>query len=180
MRYTFTTGFVVLVLIATSALTAQQPVPPQAPPLFRSSVNLVLVDVVVRDRNGAVVKGLTATDFELIEDGTRQQILTFAFEEIATNAAPVANTTTLGAAAGATVRPPPPAPAGAPARINIINPVRGAIVQFNWNSPMLLSPHNPSTLYLGGRSLFISRDRGTTWSIDSSSLPGWAPQYWQV
>ena len=23
-------------------------------------------------------------------------------------------------------------------------------------------------------------DRGTTWSIDSSSLPGWQPQYWQV
>ena len=23
-------------------------------------------------------------------------------------------------------------------------------------------------------------DRGTTWSIVSSSLPGWQPQYWQV
>jgi VWFA-related protein len=115
VRDTFTTGFVVLVLIATSALTGQQPASPQAPPLFRSSVNLVLVDVVVRDRNGAIVKGLTANDFELIEDGTRQQILTFAFEEIAANAAPVANTTTLGAAAGATVRPPPPGAAGAPA-----------------------------------------------------------------
>ena len=30
--------------------------------MFRSTVNLVLVDVVVRDRNGAVVKGLTADD----------------------------------------------------------------------------------------------------------------------
>ena len=31
---------------------------------------------------GAIVKGLTADDFELFEDGQRQQILTFAFEEI--------------------------------------------------------------------------------------------------
>jgi VWFA-related protein len=94
-----------LVLIATSTLAGQQPAPPQAPPLFRSSVNLVLVDVVVRDRNGGIVKGLTANDFELIEDGTRQQILTFAFEEIATNAAPVANSTTLRAAAAPTAAP---------------------------------------------------------------------------
>ena len=55
----------------------QQPAPAtpaQPTPVFRSSVNLVLVDVVVRDRNGAVVKGLTADDFELLEDGVRQQI----------------------------------------------------------------------------------------------------------
>ena len=59
----------------------------------------MLVDVVVRDRNGAVVKGLTADDFELLEDGMRQQILTFAFEEITTNAAPVDDASTLSAAA---------------------------------------------------------------------------------
>jgi VWFA-related protein len=99
----------VLALIAASARAGQQPAPaaqpaprtqpapPQAPPTFRSSVNLVLVDVVVRDRNGAIVKGLTIDDFDLIEDGTRQQILTFAFEEITTNAAPVTNSTTLSA-----------------------------------------------------------------------------------
>ena len=80
--------------------TPPAPAPP-APPVFRSSVNLVLVDVVVRDRSGAVVKGLTADDFELLEDGVRQQILTFAFEEITTNAAPVATTSTLSAAASA-------------------------------------------------------------------------------
>ena len=56
---------------------------PAAAPAFRSGVNLVLVDVVVRDRSGAVVKGLTADDFELLEDGKPQQIVTFAYEEIA-------------------------------------------------------------------------------------------------
>src|SRR5215831_7084984 len=49
------------------------------------------------------------------------------------------------------------------ARVNIINPIAGATIQFNWNSPVILSPHNPRTLLLGGRSLFISRDRGDSW-----------------
>jgi photosystem II stability/assembly factor-like uncharacterized protein len=51
----------------------------------------------------------------------------------------------------------------APARANIINPIPGATIQFNWNTPVILSPHNPRTLLLGGRSLFISRDRGDSW-----------------
>ena len=63
-------------------------------PVFRSGVNLVLVDVVVRDRTGAFVKDLTADDFELFEDGVRQQILTFAVEEIAQKAAPLETTST--------------------------------------------------------------------------------------
>ena len=53
----------------------------------------------------------------------------------------------------------------APARSNIIAPVPGAVVQFNWNTPFILSPHNPSVMYLGGRTLFISRDRGTSWTM---------------
>jgi len=57
----------------------------------------------------------------------------------------------------------PPDPTGG--RGNIINPIPGATVQFNWNTPMRLSPHNPSTLMVGGRSLFISRDRGNSWTM---------------
>src|SRR5262252_7850576 len=56
---------------------------------------------------------------------------------------------------------PPQAPGGG--RANIINAPPNAVIQFNWNSPIRLSPHNPSTVLLGGRSLFISRDRGNTW-----------------
>ncbi len=37
--------------------------------------------------------------------------------------------------------------------------------KFNWNTPLLLSPHNPRTLYAGGNRLFISRDRGETWTM---------------
>ncbi|MDH5406467.1 MAG: hypothetical protein OEX80_08010, partial [Candidatus Aminicenantes bacterium] len=36
--------------------------------------------------------------------------------------------------------------------------------QFNWNSPMLISPHNPNTIYYGGNRLFKSTDRGETWA----------------
>src|SRR6202011_362680 len=86
-------------LMAGAALVGQQSAPSQDVPLFRTGVNLVLVDVVVRDRSGAVVKGLKTDDFELLEDGVRQQILTFAYEEIASNAAPIVNATTLTAAA---------------------------------------------------------------------------------
>ena len=71
---------------------------PQPAPMFRSRVNLMLVDVVVRDRSGAVVKGPHRDDFELLEDGKPQQMVTFAFEEITTTATPVAGGSTLAAA----------------------------------------------------------------------------------
>src|SRR5205823_1971725 len=32
-----------------------------------------------------------------------------------------------------------------------------------WNTPFALSPHNPSTIYLGAERLFKSMDRGNTW-----------------
>lgn len=35
--------------------------------------------------------------------------------------------------------------------------------RFNWNSPVLISPHNPKKIYLGGNKLFISNDSGETW-----------------
>lgn len=37
------------------------------------------------------------------------------------------------------------------------------IYRFNWNSPILISPHDPKTIYYGGNRLFISKDRGETW-----------------
>jgi VWFA-related protein len=88
-------------LVATGVLDAQQT--PTTPPaaVFRSSVNLVLVDVVVRDKTGAVVKGLAADDFELTEDGVRQQIQSFAFEQVRNTAPSVETASTLAALAGA-------------------------------------------------------------------------------
>jgi len=37
------------------------------------------------------------------------------------------------------------------------------VYRFNWNSPILISPHDPKTLYYGGNKLFISKDKGETW-----------------
>ncbi len=36
--------------------------------------------------------------------------------------------------------------------------------RFNWNSPLIISPHNSSTIYYGGNKLFKSTDRGDTWT----------------
>jgi photosystem II stability/assembly factor-like uncharacterized protein len=33
----------------------------------------------------------------------------------------------------------------------------------NWDAAIMLSPHDPATLYAGGQHLFRSRDRGMTW-----------------
>src|SRR3954471_17001844 len=42
-------------------------------------------------------------------------------------------------------------------------PPQGTNFRFYWNTPFQLSPHNPSTIYLGGERLFKSMDRGNTW-----------------
>lgn len=42
--------------------------------------------------------------------------------------------------------------------------------RFNWNSPILLSPHNRHVLYFGGNFLFKSTDRGSSWVRISPDL----------
>jgi VWFA-related protein len=44
---------------------------------FRSGTSLVEVDIIVKDKDGNFVSGLTADDFEVIEEGRRQQIQHF-------------------------------------------------------------------------------------------------------
>ena len=50
----------------------------QAPPQFRSGVDLVYLDVSALDKNRRPVKGLTATDFTILEDGKPQTVATFS------------------------------------------------------------------------------------------------------
>jgi VWFA-related protein len=68
--------------VAPSTVEGQQPPTPQRKPTFRANTQVVSVDVIVRDASGAVVKGLTAADFEVTEDGRPQTISSFTFEEI--------------------------------------------------------------------------------------------------
>jgi photosystem II stability/assembly factor-like uncharacterized protein len=43
-------------------------------------------------------------------------------------------------------------------------PPAGETYRFYWNTPLVMSPHNPRILYVGAERLFISRDRGDTWT----------------
>jgi VWFA-related protein len=72
---------VLVAFLAQGLPSAQQPTQPR--PVFRTSRDLISVDVVVRDKSGAVVRNLTAGDFEVKEDGKVQQVTSFSFEEIA-------------------------------------------------------------------------------------------------
>lgn len=42
-------------------------------------------------------------------------------------------------------------------------PVGEEDYRFDWTSPIIISQHDPATLYAGGNRLFISRDRGESW-----------------
>ncbi len=70
-------GVVSLVLLAgaVQALSGRQAT--QAPPLFRSSVELVHLDVSVLDRDRRPVRGLTPADFTVFENGVPQKIAVF-------------------------------------------------------------------------------------------------------
>lgn len=61
-----------------------------APPTFRAEVEQVLVDVVVTDNKGAPVRGLTADDLILAEDGVPQKIVSFETSELPEAPAPEA------------------------------------------------------------------------------------------
>lgn len=42
--------------------------------------------------------------------------------------------------------------------------------RFQWNFPLLFSPHDPTLLYAGGNMLFASRDQGQSWKPISPDL----------
>ena len=44
-------------------------------------------------------------------------------------------------------------------------PARGAEIRWNWNTPFILSPHNPDVVHAGGNRFFTSMDRGETWTM---------------
>src|SRR5690349_13602907 len=84
--------FAALVRIATFSVAAtlaagigvrgqgQQPAQPS--PTFRSSVEFVEVDVVVTNARGEFVRGLTKDDFQVLEDGKRQEVASFTLIDI--------------------------------------------------------------------------------------------------
>ncbi|HWK08462.1 MAG TPA: hypothetical protein VNR64_00325, partial [Vicinamibacterales bacterium] len=68
------------------------------------------------------------------------------------------------------VAPPAPGAAGRGGRgggrggpPNVINAHAGDQYRFNWNTPVIMSPHNPKIVWLGGNRLFKSYNQGDTW-----------------
>jgi len=57
----------------------QQPADPNQPPVFRSGINFVRVDVILTDRSGNPIADLQPGDFDVTEDGKPQKIETFKF-----------------------------------------------------------------------------------------------------
>ena len=74
-------GVVAAFAVAAGVTSAQQaPVPPVAQaPVFRTAGDVVEVHAVVKDRAGAIVRGLTREDFRVAEDGKAQDVVAFSF-----------------------------------------------------------------------------------------------------
>ena len=67
-----------LLFVLASGLDAQQPTPTTAEqPVFRSAAQLVPLSITVTDKDNHFVKGLTASDFAVFEDGVPQQVQFF-------------------------------------------------------------------------------------------------------
>jgi VWFA-related protein len=99
---------VLLLLAGSAALLAQEapkPAEPKAPPAtaapaaaapagqtptFPAQVEQVIVDVVVTDKKGKPIRGLTKSDLTVTEDGAAQGIVTFEAVELPEQPAPVA------------------------------------------------------------------------------------------
>jgi VWFA-related protein len=97
----------ICVLALACCLFAQQPAPNPPTPAngtarFEANAQLVVETVTVKDKNGDVVKGLTARDFSITEDGVPQTISFCEFQTVDEN--PAAPLTAAPAPA------PPPAP----------------------------------------------------------------------
>jgi VWFA-related protein len=91
-----------LVWSAAASLIAQQPTAPPAPqekeptgPVLKVSTEIVLVNVVARDKHGNLIKDLKKEDFTVYEDGKKQGLASFDFEKV--------DEMVMAGAAGATV-----------------------------------------------------------------------------
>src|SRR6201998_3744491 len=90
-----------------------QQTPTQAPQAIRVATELVLVNVVARDKKGNLIRDLKKEDFTLLEDGKKQQISTLDFENVddPLTAGPAEATVSGSAPEGGLLRTPRKGPA---------------------------------------------------------------------
>ncbi|MDA1082284.1 MAG: hypothetical protein O2973_11550 [Gemmatimonadetes bacterium] len=55
---------------------------------------------------------------------------------------------------------------------NVINAQPGDAYRFNWNTPIQLSPHDPSVLWIGGNRMFRSSDQGDLFTASADLTKG--------
>jgi VWFA-related protein len=107
-------------LFVAGTVTAQEPDrPPAGTPQFATGTSAVVMDVVVRDRQGRPVTDLQKADFELVEDGTRQTIADLTLV-LAPQAEAGARATAAAATTAASPSPTPPAGATAPSFVALV------------------------------------------------------------
>jgi VWFA-related protein len=74
-------SWAVAVLFGAQAIAGQNPPAPSAPAkseqVIRSRADLVTSDVIVRDRQGRFVSDLKQDEFDVYEDGVKQEVVTF-------------------------------------------------------------------------------------------------------
>jgi VWFA-related protein len=75
-------SLVALVAKLPFATLAQQAGSQQSAPAIRATTELVLVNVVARDKKGNLIRDLKREDFTVLEDGQKQQVSSFDFENI--------------------------------------------------------------------------------------------------
>jgi len=107
----------VLLLHPSLAMVGRGQQPPV--PVFRGGTELVLVNVVVRDKSGNVVRGLPRDDFTVTEDNKPQAITSFDFEELDRAPAATAPSGPVLATAAPTGLPIAPLPATDLARMDL-------------------------------------------------------------
>jgi VWFA-related protein len=161
---TMSKRFVIIpVVVALIALVAERPALSRQPasqrPKFGTSTAAVLVDVVVRDKKGKPVTGLTAEDFQVFEDGVPQKIISC---DAAGLLAPLAQPVQVA-------QPAQPVTPGAPAPAPAAQPEAGQTVValvFDW-----LSEQSRAEAYKAARTLVDDMKAGDfagVFSIDQS------------
>jgi VWFA-related protein len=134
-------------LLAASAQQRQNTVftPTSGAVKISTNVQLVVVDVSVKDKSGKPIEGLTAKDFTITEDGKPQDIKVFQFQKLEETVLPEPALTPRGPAAA-----PPASPA--PAATAPAAPAPAAVKSISANQ---IAPARPGEVKYKDRRLLV-------------------------
>jgi VWFA-related protein len=114
VRRTVLAAALVMIAFLTAAVpSARQSLQQPRRPMFKAGVELIYVNVVVRDNDGNIVRNLKKEDFSLIEDDKPQTISAFDFEEVPVQSIPADLPAEPAQPILKNERPAAPAPGGA-------------------------------------------------------------------